>query len=201
MFIPTPNKEHPAKHLQDILLYDRKLRLKYYFHQDTTTETTELTEDDNTHNDILHPSSGLTPPSGQEPFSESYRSTIIHNTMKEIKGRIAENLKEIRRKKNGKLLPHSEIIDIVIKPADKGGNIVIMNKQDYLQEGLKQLSNSTHYEILDKDPTQEYNNQIYQVLQQAANLNIIDDRSKKTLYNIMYNHCIPTYPTLRAYKP
>ena len=28
--------------------------------------------------------------------------------------------------------------DIVIKPDDKGGNIVIMNKQDYLEEGLKQ---------------------------------------------------------------
>ena len=31
-FIPTPNKEHPAKLLQDILLFDRKLRLKYFFH-------------------------------------------------------------------------------------------------------------------------------------------------------------------------
>ena len=56
-FIPRPNKEHPAKPLQDILLFDGKLRLKYFFYQDTTTETVELTEDDNTHNDILHPSS------------------------------------------------------------------------------------------------------------------------------------------------
>ena len=83
-FIPTPNKEHPVKLLQDILLLDRKLRLKYYFYQDNTTET-EFTEDDNTHNNILHPSSGWTPPSGEDPFLESYRSTITHNTMKEIK--------------------------------------------------------------------------------------------------------------------
>ena len=73
--------------------------------------------------------------------------------------------------------------DRVFKPADKGGNIVIMNKQDYLQEGLKQLSNSNNYEIQEQDPTQEYNNQIYQVLQQAANLNIIGDKTMKTLYN------------------
>ena len=72
--------------------------------------------------------------------------------------------------------------DILIKPADKVGNIIIMNKQDYLQEGLKQLSNSNHYETLE-DLTQEYNNQIYQVLQQAANLNIIDDKTMKTLCN------------------
>ena len=72
--------------------------------------------------------------------------------------------------------------DIVIKPADKGGNIVIMNKEDYIKEGLRQLSDN-HYEILEEDPTQNYNNQIYQVLQQAVNLDIIDEKLKKTLYN------------------
>ena len=56
-----------------------------------------------------------------------------------------------------------------------------MNKQDYIQEGLRQLSDSNHYEILEEDPIQNYNNQIYQVLQQATNLNIIDDKMKKTL--------------------
>ena len=50
-----------------------------------------------------------------------------------------------------------------------------MNKEDYIQEGLRQLSDHNFYEVLDEDPTQNYNNQIYQVLHQAANLNIIDD--------------------------
>ena len=31
-FIPTPKKEHQSKLLQDILLFDRRLRLKYFFH-------------------------------------------------------------------------------------------------------------------------------------------------------------------------
>ena len=66
--------------------------------------------------------------------------------------------------------------NIVIKPADKGGNVVIMNKEDYIQEGLRQLSDHDFYEELEEDPTQNYNNLIYQVLHQAANLNIIDDK-------------------------
>ena len=58
-----------------------------------------------------------------------------------------------------------------------------MNKQDYIEESLRQLSNSSHYEILVEDLTQEYNNQIHQVLQQAVNLNTIDDKTMKKLYN------------------
>ena len=60
--------------------------------------------------------------------------------------------------------------DIVIKQADKGGNIVIKDKHDDLQEGLRQLSNNNHYELLEEDSTQGYNNHIHQVLQQATNL-------------------------------
>ena len=57
-----------------------------------------------------------------------------------------------------------------------------MNKEDYIQEGLRQFSDSNHYEILEEDPTQNYN-QIHQELQQAANLDIIDDKIRKILYN------------------
>ena len=160
--------------------------MKYYFHQDLTIEQeqTELREEDNIKNDILHPSSGWTPPSGQDPFSESYRSTIIHNTFKEIKKKNNRKLKRNLKKEEWTAVSTlRNNRDIVIKPADKGGNIVIMNKQDCIQEGLRQLSDSNHYEILEEDPTHTYNNQIYQVLQQATNLNIIDDKMKKTLYN------------------
>ena len=135
-------------------------------------------------NDILHPSSGWTPLSGQGPFLQSYRSTIIHNTSKEIKKKNNKKFKRNLKKEEWTAISTlRNNRDIVIKPADKGGNIVIMNKQDYIQEGLRQISDSNHYEILEEDPTQTYNNQLYQVLQQATNLNTIDDKIKKTLYN------------------
>ena len=35
--------------------------------------------------------------------------------------------------------------EIVVRPADKGGAIVIQNKEDCIQEGLRQLSNRNHY--------------------------------------------------------
>ena len=133
-FIPTPNKEHPDKLLQDILLFVRELRLNYYFYQDTTTESTEPTEENDTHNDISHPSSGWTPPSGQDPLLESYRSTTIHNTM-EIKRKNNRKFKRNLKKEEWKAITTlRNNKGIVIRPADKGGNIVIMNKQDYVRK-------------------------------------------------------------------
>ena len=129
--------------------------------QDSTIEQQqiELREEDNIKNDILHPSSGWTPPSGQDPFLESYRSTIIHNTLKEIKKNNRKFKRNFKKEEWTAISTLRNNRDIVIKPADKGGNIVIMNKQDYIQEGLRQLSDSKHYEILDEDPTQTNNNQ------------------------------------------
>ena len=121
-------------------------------------------------------------------------------------------MKEIKRKTNRKFkrnLKKEEWTaittlrnnkDIVIKPSDKGGSIVIVNKHDYLQEGLKQLSNRNHDKILEEDPIQEYNNQIFQVLQQAANLNIIDGKTKKTLYN-KSPQCPSFYMLPKIHKP
>ena len=41
--------------------------------------------------------------------------------------------------------------DIIIKPADKGSEIVIMDKQYYINEGIRQLSNTNFYEELPQD--------------------------------------------------
>jgi hypothetical protein len=53
--------------------------------------------------------------------------------------------------------------DIIIKPADKGGNIVIMNTQDYINEGLRQLSDQQYYTEL-TEPLYESNIQTLDVL-------------------------------------
>ena len=35
--------------------------------------------------------------------------------------------------------------NIIIKPADKVGAIEVQNKEDHIQEGLRQLANTNHY--------------------------------------------------------
>ena len=41
--------------------------------------------------------------------------------------------------------------DIVIKPADQGGAVVVQDRQDYVNEGLRQLADVKVYKILEND--------------------------------------------------
>ena len=71
--------------------------------------------------------------------------------------------------------------DITIKPADKGGSIVIMNTADYILEAQRQLSNPQHYKILDTDPTILYNRYIHHIIDQVWRLGIIDGTTSENL--------------------
>ena len=57
--------------------------------------------------------------------------------------------------------------DITIKPADKGGSIVIMNMEDSIAEANRQLSNQEHCKPLDEDPTHSCKKYIHHLIDQA----------------------------------
>ncbi|XP_067859745.1 uncharacterized protein [Heptranchias perlo] len=54
--------------------------------------------------------------------------------------------------------------NIVIKPADKGGAIVIQNRTDYCKEAYRQLDNQEHYRWLPADPTKEHTHQLNKLI-------------------------------------
>ena len=54
---------------------------------------------------------------------------------------------------------------IIIKPADKGGAIVVQNKDDYIKEGLRQLSDEKFYIKLDHDMTESHNSKVIEQLE------------------------------------
>jgi len=44
--------------------------------------------------------------------------------------------------------------DVIIKPADKGGAVVVWKSDLYIQEANRQLSDNRFYQRLDADPIQ-----------------------------------------------
>ena len=69
--------------------------------------------------------------------------------------------------------------DIIIKKADKGSSVVVMNKDDYIQEGLRQLSDTNYYIPQDEDRTKEFHEHIQKlIIGYENNGNIEKDMAK-----------------------
>ncbi|CAJ0962968.1 unnamed protein product [Ranitomeya imitator] len=73
--------------------------------------------------------------------------------------------------------------DIVIKAADKGGAIVIMDYSFYRLEILSQLANRNVYQPLTNNPTPLIRNKITVLLDEALSTGIIDKKTKEFLTN------------------
>lgn len=73
--------------------------------------------------------------------------------------------------------------NIVVKPADKGGGLVIMPKTLYDQEVLRQLQDLSYYRALPTDPTSRFQKEIELFLQQAHSSSLISEREFQYLFN------------------
>ncbi|XP_072051788.1 uncharacterized protein [Amphiura filiformis] len=120
-------------------------RLKAFFHDKTSTSK-ELDPFE-----ALNPKrSNWTPLPGQYPALDSYIYKNVNITSKEREA--------ITRLRNNP--------DIVIKPADKGGAIVVLRKDLYIQEAERQLSNADFYEEVQQDLTQDHNDTVIRTVEE-----------------------------------
>ncbi|XP_061186995.1 uncharacterized protein LOC133195147 [Saccostrea echinata] len=62
--------------------------------------------------------------------------------------------------------------DIVIKKADKGSTVVVLDKEMYMSEANRQLSDERFYKKLDSDPTKEFSTAITKTLDEIYTKNM-----------------------------
>lgn len=70
--------------------------------------------------------------------------------------------------------------DIIIRPADKGGATVVLSKDQYISEAMRQL-NSKYYVKLLGSPLSEMMSQFHDLLNRAKEANLINDNDFKFL--------------------
>uniref|UniRef100_A0A8C5WFM7 Reverse transcriptase domain-containing protein n=1 Tax=Leptobrachium leishanense TaxID=445787 RepID=A0A8C5WFM7_9ANUR len=81
-----------------------------------------------------------------------------------------------------------DVRNIVIKQSDKGGNLVIMNRDEYVAMCMVHLNDNDGYRKLGCDPTQLFTRDLQTLLTQGVQLKLISDDNFKFL--------LPKYPTI-----
>ncbi|CAJ0933921.1 unnamed protein product [Ranitomeya imitator] len=72
---------------------------------------------------------------------------------------------------------------IIIKPADKGGAIVVMNYTDYTKEVIRQLSDPNTYGVIQRDPVTNITTKIRSLHNNYLDRHIIDQKTASFLIN------------------
>ena len=157
-----------------MLNYVRRIRLKEYFYID------EESDGDFSEIPAFRKKSSWCPEKNRDLFLEAYASAL------EEKIFLESNLKEkchrnLTKEEQNALEDLRSYDDIIIKQADKGSAVVVMDKEQYVAEATGQLGDSAVYVSLELDPTGLMIEKINERLNKAYGDGHISDRTLEYL--------------------
>lgn len=144
-FCPSTGGFGEFQLLKDIDNFARNMRLREFFHEHPNQDSTYS----------LPSSKHWTPPPQRDKCLDLYIKAVQHDVLEAYKKQTPFR-PNLSIKEKEALQNLADRHDIVIKPADKGGAIVIMNRDDYIKEADRQLSDTSFYKVLQSDPTDEF---------------------------------------------
>ena len=177
-FVPTPETADRAQIHQDVSDFCRRLRLKLHFsaplpaideinnEQGVSGEVEDTDPPQRLPKSLLKfkPKSTWTPKT-TDPILNAYISKVkssIQNLVPQESDRTNLTKREKRAIGELKKNPH-----IVIKKADKGSSIVIMNRDDYIKEAETQLSDDKYYVETSRDLTNDFHETIQSMVNEC----------------------------------
>ena len=169
-FTPTPDVTNIGEIKSDLDSFLRKIRLRLYFSEEISEDEpsssssptqTQVPEFEDTLIRKFRNKSNWSP-KNQDAQVETYIRTVITEFQKlKLRNPPKTNLTQ-EEKQRLNLLQNNQ--HIVVKPADKGSAIVIMNRTDYITEATRQLSDTKFYTKTQVDLTGTHINKITQTL-------------------------------------
>ncbi|XP_077113081.1 uncharacterized protein LOC143768273 [Ranitomeya variabilis] len=204
-FSPTNNFDSFTA-IKDLFLFSRKLILKKLHtkgtgeHQcidQTETETLRILEELLNEQDpvvtgmfpqSVYPRSTRFPPLSACPAVDIFTRLVMEDFKKVTTRRTNDNLTAQQRIALNEL---KNMRDVVVKPADKGGNIVVWPQHMYEKEAYRQLRDKKTYLRLDRNPLVAYSAELQIILQEAFDNGVIP---KKVLDGLLTRS--PKIPTI-----
>eukprot|EP00111_Clytia_hemisphaerica_P009129 TCONS_00026815-protein len=162
----------------------RHIDIKMYFdeeQQNNNQQDNNNNQQDNNNNQLpklpKKRKSDWTPPATQNETINHFFEQLYNS---EIEPRPTE-----RRQHRHILTPYNSLLNnhnIIIKKADKGGGLVILNKKDYIDKINKEhLNNTDTYQELEDDPTQRITYDVRTTIQYLTLKHYIDNATAKFL--------------------
>ena len=170
-FIPTKgsNKNIIEQTRWDLQLYHRKIKLAAYFQNTDDTTPPPFT-----------PKSDWTPPCGKLPPEIT---TLIKTDVKYVdtKFQVTYAQPNLHREEAAALKELKDNKRIIIKPADKGSAVVILDREQYLWEGYRQLEDKHYYLKLTKPIYTDTKPIIEKIVQTLQDKKFINAKQKQYL--------------------
>ena len=208
-FCPTPGPPNPGEMREDMDRVHKRLRQIAYFENpefaDTSFDNSQVNIPDPIevgdnltsvspfkHRKFKLPSTGKGPPGPQN------LEAMIANNEYSFDNRPTFQLKATSNLTQGEMNAMAELKsnpNIILRIADKGAAVVLMNRLDYLKEGYRQLGDTKFYQKLDHNPTQQYmrdvNNQIEDMYQNGEIDETVKDYLLVTTFRTPEFYTIP----------
>ena len=162
-FVPTPIHNSKGMLNNAVSKFGRQIKLKFHFKNSNTFFRRPFT-----------PKSEWNPP-------ETKILPEILNAINNINSEISElstpkETRNISKQEYQAIQNLSKNQNIIIKPADKGSAVVIMDKIDYVKEGYRQLENEKHYKKIENFLYPETSQKITEILLSLKNKGDIDEK-------------------------
>ena len=162
-YIPKPEKIHKNDIYQTFKNYSRRVKLQYFFFNKTKN---------NKPRKFQIPSMWRPPEDEIDPFI-TQELEDLQTKLNDIKLSNKANKNSYTKNEIKYLKKLKENKSIIIKPVDKGSSIIIQNRQDYLKEAHRQLSNPLHYKKIEQPISLNDHEEINELLLKLKNLKYI----------------------------
>ncbi|CAN7978991.1 unnamed protein product [Ixodes persulcatus] len=175
-FCPTTGQFSELSLLQDLDNFARNLRLREYFQGRPKNVQDPL---------LVNTDKSWTPNANRDKHLDLYIKAVQKDVVAKYRERRPHTY-NLSSSERDSLKSLSSRRDIIIKPADKGGAIVVMNSDDYLYEGHRELRNTSFYQALEHDPTKAHSSIVLSALTD------LKDRGK--ISTAIFDSLKPKYP-------
>ena len=179
-FCPTPGEPDISENHNDLDKFHLRLKRYLHFHKlspphdDTSNIDITVAPTPNLHDPFKHPKFKL--PSAWIPPPVINLENFIFKNHRDLSDTHIPRIRNhnITAEEHQALQNLRKDTNIVIKPADKGGAVVVWDRQNYIKEGLRQLSDPTFYIQTETDLTSTHFREVVTALDDMKSMKEID---------------------------